>query len=336
VANVFFIPKGDCLFRAWQFRDWIMKVHKITLEILDFESLEISTPEKLRDYFKDVKKNCNLILIAKNTFSSDVANSFARVIEEYYAQGFGLIVFNECLPSEFNRVVDVPSMHQHVDIMRLYPESIMVDYINNVAHLWELELSNIDVVQIAKGCGGFPWLVNEILRSIKNKSKDDITKLFNSDTFYWKIEQVIKSLPMSHQMAILSSDKIFESQVNNELIEFGFINQQGELIELLKKWVENYKKDNMIINNDVVMIAGKDLGMYFSDSEKNVLSMFVENMDVVLKREDVAKIFWGSRWEEYYSDWSLDQVISRLRKKLKEKNIPINIITKKGFGYACR
>lgn len=53
----------------------------------------------------------------------------------------------------------------------------------------------------------------------------------------------------------------------------------------------------------------------------------------VAKRDEIAQVMWGDDWENKYSDWAIDQVISRIRKKLEEKGYEKTIKTLKGQGF---
>ena len=66
--------------------------------------------------------------------------------------------------------------------------------------------------------------------------------------------------------------------------------------------------------------------------EADLLKLFIENANIVLKREDILKTLWGD--DDYFMGRSLDVFISRLRKILcDEKNISIENIHGVGFKF---
>jgi DNA-binding response OmpR family regulator len=66
--------------------------------------------------------------------------------------------------------------------------------------------------------------------------------------------------------------------------------------------------------------------------EADLLKLFMENANIVLKREDILKTLWGD--DDYFMGRSLDVFISRLRKILSdEKNISIENIHGVGFRF---
>ena len=68
--------------------------------------------------------------------------------------------------------------------------------------------------------------------------------------------------------------------------------------------------------------------------EIEIFRHFQKNKNKLVTKDQIAKIIWGENYEEIYSDWSLDQNISRFRKKLAKFGIAKeSLITLKGKGY---
>ncbi len=81
--------------------------------------------------------------------------------------------------------------------------------------------------------------------------------------------------------------------------------------------------------------------LVFTDTEKisltqresDLLKLFLENKNVVLKREEILKSLWGD--DDYFMGRSLDVFISRLRKILaNEKGISIENLHGIGFKFS--
>jgi len=81
--------------------------------------------------------------------------------------------------------------------------------------------------------------------------------------------------------------------------------------------------------------------LVFTDTEKisltqresDLLKLFLENKNVVLKREEILKSLWGE--DDYFMGRSLDVFISRLRKILaNEKGISIENLHGIGFKFS--
>lgn len=66
--------------------------------------------------------------------------------------------------------------------------------------------------------------------------------------------------------------------------------------------------------------------------ESELLKLFIDNKNIVLKREEILKSLWGD--DDYFMGRSLDVFISRLRKILvKESGISIDNLHGIGFRY---
>jgi len=91
--------------------------------------------------------------------------------------------------------------------------------------------------------------------------------------------------------------------------------------------VGNYQFDskNYLVFNDVEKIS-------LTQRESDLLKLFLDNKNVVLKREEILKSLWGD--DDYFMGRSLDVFISRLRKILAhEKGIAIENLHGIGFKF---
>lgn len=68
----------------------------------------------------------------------------------------------------------------------------------------------------------------------------------------------------------------------------------------------------------------------FTPEEARVMRLLWNNQESVCEREEVAVALWGNDWTEKYSDWGIDALMSRLRKKMLTS---WQIVTIKGRGY---
>jgi DNA-binding response OmpR family regulator len=64
-----------------------------------------------------------------------------------------------------------------------------------------------------------------------------------------------------------------------------------------------------------------DITSNFSKKERHILQKFLTNKNKILSREEVASAYWGDAAHEEYSDWAIDQLISRLRKKMNRAGL---------------
>lgn len=78
-------------------------------------------------------------------------------------------------------------------------------------------------------------------------------------------------------------------------------------------------------------IKYKDREIELSKNEFALLKKFVENKDVILKRETLLELIWDD--SDFVNDNTLTVNITRVKNKLKELGIEDVIKTKRGVGY---
>lgn len=107
----------------------------------------------------------------------------------------------------------------------------------------------------------------------------------------------------------------------------------------LKRSQKNTTVENMIYTVGKYQFDHKNY-LVFTDTEKisltqreaELLKLFLDNKNVVMKREEILKSLWGN--DDYFMGRSLDVFISRLRKILAdEKGITIENLHGIGFKF---
>ncbi|WP_310380225.1 response regulator transcription factor [Flavobacterium sp.] len=93
--------------------------------------------------------------------------------------------------------------------------------------------------------------------------------------------------------------------------------------ELFKVGTYCFDPKNYLLNNDTEKII-------LTQRESELLKYFLENKNIVLKREEILKSLWGD--DDYFMGRSLDVFISRLRKILANEN-GISIENLHGIGF---
>ena len=97
----------------------------------------------------------------------------------------------------------------------------------------------------------------------------------------------------------------------------------------------SFSKMPMIeIDKGIIKINGHQITNDLTTREFELLYYFLDNPQKIVSREKIGQLIWGRQLKEKYSDWAIDQVISRLRKKLHDTpNKPRFIETVKGQGF---
>jgi len=82
-----------------------------------------------------------------------------------------------------------------------------------------------------------------------------------------------------------------------------------------------------------VMVAELSPENYLTGQELKVFRLLEKEKPNVVSRDSIAKIMWDEAWNDKYSDWSIDKVISNTKRKLFEHSEKFTIKTYKGQGF---
>lgn len=189
-------------------------------------------------------------------------------------------------------------------------------------------LTKVEISKIYELSGGCPYLAKYLWK----RSVDGGSISIDNESLSWA-KNIIERLPRRwvvwcQNLEVLNKDKI------EMLRKLGVINEQNEIkAALLKGVLESYNvKSKVRMYDDRMWVYGIDVSDDFSESEKEIL-MELEN-NKKMSREEVARICWGEKRSEDYSEYALDKLMSNLRKKLVSLGISRNYIeTVKGVGF---
>lgn len=207
--------------------------------------------------------------------------------------------------------------------------------------------------------GGHPNLIKVCTRivaesSIKNKTPNEIEEiLFNHYETNTICRVVYESLGVNSKSSIqgIVSGDISNPSAGNLALKLGLINKSssgkhqifGQLMvnfvekDLVNNTNKNHKYSGKIefnIATGIVSIGGENVDDIFTRQEYELLKSFLFEPGKLKSRDDIGNILWGDHAYEKYSDWAIDQIVSKLRKKLIKLGLNENIIvTLRGRGY---
>lgn len=169
---------------------------------------------------------------------------------------------------------------------------IMMPKVDGFELAEKIRKTNIDVPIIFLSA---KTLKEDKLKGLRLGADDYLVKPFSIEELLLKIEIFLKR-----------SQKNFPIEKNNYTVgKYQFDNK------------------NFIVYNDVEKIS-------LTQRESDLLKLFLDNKNVVLKREEILKSLWGD--DDYFMGRSLDVFISRLRKILANEN-GISIENLHGIGF---
>lgn len=174
--------------------------------------------------------------------------------------------------------------------------------------------------------GGHVGLIKSLYFLLKENStiKFTVENLILIPSIAFRLEEIISGLPENLLRGISSYPDL--SKFEEFIKKFYFINNNKVITPLLQTYIKNKYGDKNRLNEDLI-------NSEFSVGENDVLKKLMEFKGKLIVREDLGQIIWGVNWEDQYSEWAIDQIIHRIRKKLNKIKAPYEILTKKGAGF---
>lgn len=85
-----------------------------------------------------------------------------------------------------------------------------------------------------------------------------------------------------------------------------------------------------------VFISGKDVATLLSVQELAIFKLLWEKKGEIVSREDLSGAMWGEAVQEKYSDWAINQLIRRIRRKIGDNKRASVIGTIRDRGFVFR
>lgn len=151
-------------------------------------------------------------------------------------------------------------------------------------------------------------LQEDRLHALRIGADDYLTKPFS-------IEELVLKMEIFLRRSIRTQNPLSEND-----------NKQSSVIE-----IGNYQFDM----NNFLLVSPSQKNHTLTEREAELLNLFCQNKEQVLRREFILKQLWGD--DDYFLGRSLDVFISRLRKYLKEdESIQLENIPRVGFRLLVR
>jgi len=238
---------------------------------------------------------------------------------------------------------------QNIIFHPLYSVKDTQQFIKYFCEKWGLKIKEEIKKEIIKNCGGRLGLVKQCLRFLRDNPKATSEEIFSHPQLLWRVKIIWERFLPSEKSVlekIVKREDDFDSLETHSLKFLqkvkGIKKVKGGwmiTVPLLAKFIEEeLNKPRFEIKNDHIYLNNVLVDKYFSPKEKRVFGFLIEQKNRLVSREKIARLAWREKWLDVYSDWALDQTISRLRKKLKILGINpllVKTVKKKGFKLVC-
>ncbi len=342
IGKIFFLPHTDRVRRMIDFNQFLSDKYDQKVKFVSFAELEILyTEEKLpglTDFFRH--SGSKYLIYNAELFLKNKAFLLERILLEQLELNFPLLLFFDCLPRDYQVVAEHHRFFFQREEYLIYPLYLRENVFQFIKYL-ELKF-NIKVNQencelIFQYCGGYLWLVKEVCKQIKNGSA--LKQVFQSPNFVEKAKDIWSSFSERSQQNLVNFIQNSEVRDNIKIFQdFLLVNAQlgKKNLPLFLLNIVQSDFSPLEIRQDRIIWQGQDVTSNFSNSETRLLIYMLEKLDVLLTKDELAKVYWGENWDESFSSWAFDQLMYRLRKKMKKINLDYKIFTKRGKGYVVR
>lgn len=206
-------------------------------------------------------------------------------------------------------------------------------------------------------CGGHPFLLKSCTRLIalmngQTASINAVRQMLFSHFEPRSVCQKIYGLLTDENKQLLRqivSTKIKDLPTSAAyLIQLGLIKNMddywypfGKLFEAVVENDGQYKTIPMDSSSDLtfeekngaIFIKGASVEDKFTRQEYEILRFLLSDPTKLRSRDEIGEAMWGKQSYEKYSDWAIDQVMSKIRKKLKVLGAGESLVTVRGRGY---
>jgi hypothetical protein len=236
---------------------------------------------------------------------------------------------------------------QNIFLQPLYQKEDTGQFIDYLSNKWPVILSHKTKKAILDQCGSHWRLVKEAVRYLRDNpgaKKDDV---FSHEAMKMKIESTWDSFLPSEKKALNNLINGQESRDDFTGHSLKFLEKTGWLTEnktprltisLLETFIRNQRQTFQLQLTEGNIVLNKvNITTLLSREERKALVILLNNKGKVVNRDKVGEAVWGDKVDSKYSDWAIDQLMSRLRQKIGRLGIPKKIIkTHRNQGFSLK
>lgn len=230
--------------------------------------------------------------------------------------------------------------------------------IKNIAQKMNLKLSEGIIKILLELGGGHPQLLKYSIHNLfeagsvyltnQQKAKNYLLNYYQNEIICADIWNLLNHDEKELLSQIITTGKIFTKHQSalNYLIKTKLVNKTindgYEIFGLIfEKYIKNKLPSTKLIydpESNRLFYGSINCEDKFTNQEFKLMVYFLNHNQELVSRDQVAEIIWGKYfYQEKYSDYSIDKIISTIRKKLDALGYPSRNLTtlkKRGFSFS--
>jgi DNA-binding winged helix-turn-helix (wHTH) protein len=235
----------------------------------------------------------------------------------------------------------IKDLFENIFTYPLYNHIDTLEFVRYLQQKWETKISHKEEQKIIAACGGHFWVVKEAVRELINTGKWS----YEEEGMRFRLEAIYSSLQSSEQALIekiATKKRNFTSEENHSLIhmrKLNFFNAQNRFqIGMFDAFHQHRLSGThrLTLEDSTVTLNSIPLDRLLSRKEYRIVKVLLENKGETVSRDTIASRIWPTKTQEKYSDWAIDQLMTRIRKRLVELSLPpklISVVRGKGYRF---
>ena len=204
------------------------------------------------------------------------------------------------------------------------------------------DLNIKQITNILKFSGGLPSYVKQLVLSDSNLVINENLKQLTDNTSL-KLVQCLTPKQISFIKNINKFETVDIETELTQLILLGIVekneNNYTVFSPIFEEYINKYNPNDSKVENysDLVNTSRNTIDSEFlfslTKNEADLMRLLLNYQNDLVDRDKAIETLWGNNSLDQYSNWALDQLILRIRKKLETEKPNYKIITKRGRGY---
>lgn len=222
--------------------------------------------------------------------------------------------------------------NENIVFQTLYTYEDCCQYIKYIENKWSIRATEKQKQLMLTQFQGVLGLIKNCYRILMENPKISNKELLANSSLMERGGQILSVAPYELiegiQSGHLNTDLI---QKHQDIIDYLTKTKMIQNSNNIVKFNSPYLQQLTIKKNQDNQVTKYQ--MFFSEKEERVYNVLLTSKNNLVTRFIIGEKIWGNEVDELYSDWAIDQLVHRIREKIKVNNINEKIITLKGKGF---